>query len=269
MKGISPLSLLKDMPPPKEGGFMAKKGKEGTELEQTPAEPPATEPASPEVQPQTFTKEEVAALLLEKEKAYKGLQGVISNKDKQIDELRRRETVPAPNKTMNAMLELLEKDEGGYSEDPIRQAKIKALKEQLTREEQLQAQENYIRTEKEKLNQKIRDAGFDPDDDAFLEVNDAFDLSTYDGKFERAYKRADKVLKNLKPTPQSKEIKEIKPEDIEEAARKLLEEKGMLVSETGKPSASGGSFMEFEKAFIEGKIPWEEYQTRARKEGKV
>jgi len=93
------------------------------------------------------------------------------------------------------------------------------------------------------------------------------------GRFGEADKFLEELEAKQKEEPKEEGPKETEAERIErlaeEKALKKMEEKGLLHTETGRPSAISGSFAEFEKAYIEGKVPPEDYEARARKEGKL
>jgi len=164
--------------------------------------------------------------------------------------------------TTKQLLEIAEEQSG--EENP----KVKALKEQLAYEERLSRQEQVTQENKQKMEDKIKSAGLNPEDDEFDNVWDAFELAaSLDGKFERAEKRLERVLGRKKPSETVKNEKQ-KQDSEEEIARKVMERKGLLVSDNGLPSGSGGSFNEVEQAFISGKISAEKYAESARKAGK-
>ena len=245
---------------------MAGKGEKVEPVEEQPAvEPLVAEVPVVEVQTKTYTQEELDAeresVRAEELLKYKGIQKTIAKKDQRIQELEGAQAPPASsNKTLSKVIEEMERRAGAdYVEDPAAQSRISALKAELVREEQLQSQETTIKQKRLELNQKIADAGFDPSDDRFLEVDEAFDLATFDGKFERVDKRLARVLKSVKPveeiTPKETEAekKEKYDKEVKEAARKMLEEKGQLVSDAGGPSAGGGSDDEFLEQYGLGK----------------
>lgn len=218
----------------------------------------------------TAAEERGEAKALEK---YQGIQRTISKKDTEIERLKNQLGEPQPSgtrRTLTALLEEMEKRGEEYGSDPSSQGRISQLKSELAREEQLEYQKGVARKVRSELDQKIRDAGRDPSDEMFESVNEAFeDAADWHGKFDRAERKLDRILTQAKPMELPKvEPPEDRQKAINEAARQMLEEKGQLVSETGGPSASSGSFQQFEKDYIEGKVPPEEYAERARREGK-
>ena len=239
-----------------------------------------TEPTEAESEPETETPnpdEELITLIaqakeqgkLEAQEQYKGIQRAVDKKDKRIAELEK--SAPPPVATgvsaNKAVIDALE--EGDYTK--ARAAIAQEEQRQTTesqRQVQLQRQATVTREKQEELSDKITTANLDPDDEMFDRVWDAFKYARdVDGDFTDAEKRLNRVLSKQSP----KETKD-KPEvstDVQEAARKMLAEKGLLKTETGGPSASAMSWVDFEKAFNESKIPFAVYEERAKREGKI
>lgn len=61
--------------------------------------------------------------------------------------------------------------------------------------------------------------------------------------------------------------KQMTPEEEEEIARRVMERKGQLKSDTGSPSAAGRDWKVVRKSFAEGEISVGEYEAEARKRG--
>jgi hypothetical protein len=232
--------------------------------------------SEPEPQAQTVTREEFETLkqmLGEKDKAYQGLQKVINRKDSEINKLK-KQTPQTGNQTLQELLELV----GGDDMDVARTGKIERLKAQLARETQLQQQDRITADTRDALDQRIYDAGLDPNDAMFDGVNDAFELAAnVSGNFQTAERRLDRILAQTKRVEtkvetqvESNESEEDRIERLaEERTLQKLKEKGLLKTETGGPSASSGSFVEKEKRYIKGNLSREEYEKAARSEGKL
>lgn len=175
-----------------------------------------------------------------------------------------RELSTSGKKPTTQLLELYEEQFG--ADNP----KVKDLKMQMTREEQIARQDQIAQDYKSKLQEKITTAGLNPEDEQFDVVWDAYDMAySVDGKFDRAESRLDRILnKQGKKESKSENNDKSKPEiNEEEIARKWLEKKGHLVSETGMPSASGGSFSDIEKKYIKGEVSLDVYEAAAKKAG--
>lgn len=218
------------------------KGKEEKEPKEPTVEPEVKEPT----EPTTFTQEDLDKAREEgKSEAweqYQGIQRALSTKDRRIKELESQQPqAPRINQIQREMLDLMAGD--AYSDDPTRQGRIQQLRAELTREEQLQAQEIFIRQKRDEVNKKIVDAGLDPNDESLEGVEDAFDLFCVDGKFGRVDRKLDRVLSKAKPQKsEPKEAGQLSEEDKEKIAREYLDKQGLTKGDTGLPSAGGMSF---------------------------
>uniref|UniRef100_A0A6M3XMT3 Uncharacterized protein n=1 Tax=viral metagenome TaxID=1070528 RepID=A0A6M3XMT3_9ZZZZ len=256
---------------------MAKKNVE--EKAEQPEEEPIEELnlGEPEAQP-TLTQEELEeekekvreAVRQEEKEKYQALQRVISNKDRELRELRTRQTeTPStkPDRRINVLMDEIENlrlQSGETQASP----RIVQLRVELAREEQVQAQEAIVRTERQKIEEEIRNANLNPDDDAFLSVWDSFDFAAaVDGKFERAWKRVKTVLKdtkpaesNLVPEPKKEDTSKIVEDKVQERLREEYEKRGWLESNTGEPSARGTRKEEAYAKFAKGEITRKEFE---------
>ena len=210
----------------------------------------------------TFTQEEVDAIReeikREEQRSIKGLQRVVSKKDQQIQELRRRPAHVEDTTTIELQLQSARDAEaerrttdGEYAKkDPA----IPRLEAELARRIAAQEtakmkdyRESIISGEREKLETRITEAGFDPDDERFEDAFEMWDISKLDGQFDRAHRKLDRILKTIK-TP------EAKAESNAETKRKEMLTKG-----TGKVDgiAGGGSSSDtnFHKRFASGELP--------------
>lgn len=209
---------------------MVEEGKREEE-EQTP---------EPEVEQETLTKtytqEDLDNARLESQRQYQGLQKVVARKDREIADLRHKSPQASNKKVLAAVLDEMDKPQEELYQDSGRGSRISQLRVDLEREEQLDKMNAYAQQERERINQIIEDAGFSPTDEAFEDVEDAYDLSMMDGNFARAEKKARKIIGKL-----AKPVKEPEPDIeklVEERARKLMEEKGELSMPAGGPSGA-------------------------------
>lgn len=193
----------------------------------------------------------------------KAHQAVVTKKSQELSQLKQRPArTSTPSKTM---LELMEEQSPG---DP----RVAELKRQIDAEDALSNWNAKAEEARVKLTEKITSKGGDPDDERFDGVWDSFDLaySTH-GQYEKAHGKADKILSRTKPV-EKKEGEEDKKEDKEaEIARKYLEDKGYLVTETGGPSASASNWKEVQEKFIknpEDRQNTERYYEMRRAQGR-
>lgn len=206
---------------------------------ETPEETPAP-------QEKTFTQEEVEAglsrLREEEIKKYQGLQKVVSRKDQQIEQLKQS---PKPqSKVTNKLIDEIEHLARNSDDGLASTNRIAALKQELVKEENIAQGEAFANDWHSKINQKIIDAGYDPNDDAFVDVEEAYQTAYYShGKFELAEKKADRILKSLQPTKTEEKVetppitpqkRTFSDEDLEEAERLINEKKGLSVSDSGR-----------------------------------
>jgi len=213
---------------------MATKGKEVKE----PTEP--TEPVEPEVveptEPKTFTQEELDAQIAEAKESgkaeategYKGIQRTVSEKAEEIKRLKSQLGQPRSG-SLKTLLEKLAR-RGADSYDPAEQAEIGQLLSQYGQEEQQAAQQTYMAQKKEELSQKIIAGGFDPNDEQFDSVWDAY-------SFEEAERRVGRALAKAKPKESKKE--ETEEQVRERIKREVLEEEGLTKQPAGSPPAGG------------------------------
>jgi len=224
------------------------------EIAELPVE--QSEVGTPEPQVvKTFTQEEVDAIKAEikreEQRSIKGLQRVVSKKDDVIRELKQRPSAPEDTTSIEYILQMAKSNKGEYGEnDPL----IPTLEAELNRRKQVAKnaeietyKESIITGEREKLEAQITEAGFDPEDERFEDAFDMWDVSKLDGKFERAHRKLDRILKTVK-------LPEVKEESTVETKRKE-----MLASGTTKVDVPGGggssSDSNFVKQFASGTLP--------------
>ncbi len=197
------------------------------------------------------------------QKESKAHQAQVTKKAQELQRLQSQLQKPAQSNVSSELLKL-------YEEQDPTNPRIQSLKAQLAREEQWARQNQITSDAKGGLEQKIREKGLDPEDEQFDSVWDAFIMAEVkDGNFTRADKRLDRILGRQKSPEIKEQPKKSEEVNEEEVARKYLEKKGLLTSETGHPSASGKSFQQFESDFISGKVDRQTYEERARREGKI
>ena len=251
---------------------MVKKQGEETEVETTVTQPPEEEVVEAKVEPKAYTQEELDALRAEAMelgkaeafKEYQGIQRTVTKQDRKIKELEGRLAQPqtsADRRVMSGMLEELDRQaKEAYGSDPEAQSRIAKLRGQLLEEERLQAVQTYTQQWRGKLDQKIKEAGFDPGDDMFADVDEAFDVAyAIDGKFERAERKLDRILKatpkkEIKPTIEGKPKPETEDERIARKAKELLIKQGLIPTGASGPSVSSLD-AEFIKQFGSGELP--------------
>ena len=121
----------------------------------------------------------------------------------------------------------------------IAEVKPEALPE-WDKENQYAQWQQEVENRRNKMQEQIVTAGFNPDDEQFEGVFDLFETAALSGRFERAEEKLKRTLGKLKPaTPKSKEEQEKELEKlIDERARKMLEGSGQLVTETSVPSGA-------------------------------
>lgn len=213
---------------------------------ETIVEEPIVEPTKePKVAPEILALIEKARLDAKKdaEETYKGIQRTIAKKDQEIARLR-KQAEDRPSTTVNeAFLEALKADNAYGDNNP----KIQQLEALLAQEKAKEAQsravadvEAYTNTWREKMEAKITEKGLDPEDEQFADVWEQFDLAhAIDGKFERADKKLDRVLKGVVVEKIEEPVKDDFEARLKEEKRKWMIEAGLLEKETGEPAGSG------------------------------
>ncbi len=229
-------------------------------------------------QTDTFTQEQQVQIdaLVQKAKGegeadatekYKGIQRTISQKDKQIDTLKKiaesKVDSLAPSELM--LEEMQANQQFGETNPRIAQmeALITAAKREDADKKQMQVVEEYTQTWRDKLEDKITKVGLSAEDEQFDDMWESFDL-TYkvDGKFERVEKRLDRILKGVKVVEKPEEKAEPSDFDkqVQEGVRKYLKDNNILETESGLPDGTGKGFQDIEAGFIAGKVSSEDYE---------
>lgn len=226
---------------------MAKKEQKGTEATETPKVEAQTEQETPE----TYSAEREAKLVTEYEakieearetggrETYSKLNPKISQLTQENASLKRQPTSTSSISAAEAVLTAMEAGQGEYGDNPkIQAAKVVIAQEkqrealaqaEATRTSQYNEWVTYADGEKTKMEQRIKDAGFDPSNDDFDRVWDAWLIGkTSSGQegFDLANTRLERITKKSKPEEKSEE----------EVARAYLEKTGRLKTETGLPS---------------------------------
>lgn len=201
---------------------------------------------------ETPTQESVEDRIAKLEEAVKTADAKADEKDKgfrtlqqKYDKLYKQQSEPGKNDSTRLMLDEIERlGSSVYSDDSNAQARISTLKAEIGRIEQaaqyntkMREQQQIAGDKRVELEDKIREAGGDPEDIKFDGVWDSWELSSLaDGKFERADTRLDKILK-VKPA----ETKPVETEDKirERIERETLEKYKLTSPEKTRPSAAG------------------------------
>jgi hypothetical protein len=211
------------------------------------------------------------------EQNYKNLQ---RKYNKKFTESKTTPTFPqTSDNTLELMLQMAKNktdDMGNVVQDPMIPILTAELEKRRNAEAQQQRfvyQEQVAAQERSKLEDKILEAGLTPDDEAFDDVWEAYDLSNaVDGKFDRAHRKLDRVLKSAKPTEETKPIKQESEAEIRkrieaEVRKQIMSERGELDVETGQPSGGAQSFRDIELGYNQGKVSKTKYEEARRKAG--
>lgn len=200
------------------------------------------------------------------QKQYQGLQKVVAKKDKEIQELKGKSTT-SPYKR------IIEEMEQSEYADPSRLQRLRAELEAAENEERMNQALAYAQGEKEKLTKQIEEAGFDPEDDMFVDVDIAYDNAFYgNGDFSKAQKKLNQILKqNKKEVPKVEEkkltIDDIPEELREEIYRQRMEKSGQLDTEEGGPSAAPSNAMKIMEAYAKGEATDAQYKQACQELG--
>lgn len=226
-----------------------------------------------------FTKAQREEFEKEKEEGYKGIQRVLSEREREIEQLKSRtqgaSTAPTSNQAMLELMEKKARDEGDTQMlADISAIKVRTYQEQTLQSQQKKAEELRRETESErgKVEARIKEAGLDPNDDTLDGVWDAFRFAeAVDGKWEVPNKRLDKVLSKTKK-PVADETKETEEQMRERHEREFIERNKLNMPERAIPS--GKSQRSFTRAQIDA-MPFKEFQenqaeiNRARREERL
>lgn len=235
-------------------------GKE-KKVELTPVEPVVE--LTPEAQTKTYTQQELDVLVArakqEEEDKYKGFQRVVSAREKEIETLKQK--VAQPSRASKATEVILEELKARQAEEGIVNPRIAQLEAEIAREKQLEWQTQVTQQYEARFNQRIKDAGLDPNDETLEDFRDALEDAKEDGRFGKAERKLDKILTTIKPPEPKEKVTETEEDKfskrLEEAKRQWMEEQGLLKTETGGPSASSGKVILMED--IKGMSP-DEYR---------
>lgn len=228
-------------------------GNEEKKIEEEPKEKVDSE------QKETLTRAEHESVMEQRLKEqYDKLNAVLSEKGAEIQKLKEGQMVQPPTSSMSptAIQIMLDEMKAQATELGQPNPRIAQLEAALTVEKRKEAmrmqyarQEQVTKGEKEKIEEKFKAKNLDPNDEAYADVWDAFELArNYTGDFDIAHRKADRILKKAKP----KEEEEAKEKDAskEEMKRKIYEEEGLLKSPSGGPSGATANWEEVRDAFI-------------------
>ena len=214
------------------------------------------------------------SLAEEKDKGFRTLQ-------QKYDRLYKARTVDEPDSTVSTINkkivdELDRQRNPNYADDPQSQERIQALKIELAKAEaeesrkaQLRKQESMANEAKESLEDKIREAGFEPEDEKFDTVWDKWDLARLaDGKFERAEEKLTRILSRAKPKEET--VEEKKPVETEEQMRErlereILEERGLTKPEKVRTTGVAKNEQEALLAYNRGELPFADLPETVKK----
>jgi len=238
-----------------------------------PITPPET-PTAPELPEEV--RAEIAKLRGEVDKLNIGL----ARKEGENKRLREQQVKPATTQPTSQAIEIMLADmkarQTEFAEGNPRIAQLEVLLAEEKRKEEVARQREQMETVtsewRGRLEDRIVAAGENPTDEKFDDVWDTFDVTyAVDGRFERVDKKLTRILGATKPKETGKvETEEERIERLaEEKYRAKAKEAGLLTTETGEPSASGESWVDFEKRYVQGNVTLAEYEARARKEGKI
>jgi len=220
-------------------------------------EQPKVETPTPEEQLKTLETElnRYKSLAEEKEKGFKTLQERLSEEQ---GKLRKQAGVEERIQDLSDQMKILAAyvaTSAGASEEEltgIPQEKRETLLQkfdQLEKERKEKIEKTQLAETVAAYQKRTEDLGLSQDDEDYWEIHD---LVT-EGKFQRADVRLKKLGQaRSKPTetPKSEDTDAL----VEERARKLLEERGLLIAETGGPSASASSVVEARARYARGEI---------------
>ena len=211
----------------------------------------------------TKLREEVEAaksLAREKDEGFKTLQRKYDRLYKQKQPEPQKNDSSKTIKKLADEIEHLGKDT--YSDDPSARARMTALKTELAELERQEAynarlrqQEQLAREARDNLEDKIRDAGLEPDDEKFDAVWTSWELASLaDGKFERAEDKLTRILSRIKPKETEEEEKkpvETEAQMRERLEREILEKHGLTKPEKKTPSGLSADEKEIRKRYRE------------------
>lgn len=226
-----------------------KKSEEGVKEEQ-----PAEGATQIEPQPETmYSQSQVNAYLKEvQEEAkveawekYQGIQRTLTEKDRKIKEYEANLQKPTQPNVLSSLTKITEELErqASQSDDPTAPTRIAQLKAEIRKEEERVAYEAQVKQwqssaamERMNLEQRIKEAGFDPNDDMFADVFESWELSAIlDQRYDRAERKLDRIIKKA-PKPEKKEV-ETEAQVRERLTREIYEKEGLTGREKATPSA--------------------------------
>lgn len=204
------------------------------------------------------------ALADEKEKGFKTLQVQLGEEQ---GKLRKQAGIEERIQDLSDQMKILAAyvaTSAGGNEDELTETPKEKKNALLQKFDQLE-KERKEKTDKVQLTETVatyqkrtEDLGLSQTDESYWEIHD---LVT-EGKFQRADIKLKKLEQaKTKPTETPKQVDIDK--EIEERARKILEERGLLVAETGSPSASASSSGEAMAQYARGEIT----EAEAKKKG--
>jgi len=247
------------------------------------------ETVEPEVEPETQTEtttpdiekikvEARLAGLKEAEEKYKGIQRTIAQKDRELEQLRKRSVPEQDDSILEFLLADKKKNLEYGDHDPVvaqLEAKIRERKIHKAQEDADRYREQKVSEAKAELENKLADA----DDITFKEMMIAVDDASWNARSEDDFKKRVELLHKKLDRTKEKAMPKVEPSkvDVEEDREKWYQERrrkemagnGELTTDAGMSSAGSGSWIEFEKRYVSGQVSDDEYRSRAIKEGKL
>lgn len=208
---------------------------------------------------------------------------VATDQGRELKKLRESQlppTQPTSLVPLKAMADELERlSQSSYADDPAAAVRLSAIKKQIADEEMRQwveVREAFTRDWRGTLEKQIAESGLTPEDSQFDDVWETFDIAySVDGKFERAEKKLNRILKEIKPMgvqKTSEAPKQPTEKEVRDQIRaEVMKEFNLLPTSTTGPSGSSKVFSR--KAINE--MPLDEYEKiqpevdKARREGRI
>ena len=237
------------------------------QLIETPVEEPAgqsTEQPAQDLDQLKKELENIRELAKKQEELWKNEQRVNSRKEAELQRLKTQmQDRQASEETLKAMMELIAEEKGQKEEEfgeTFEKRKPNLVQQWEKRQKELEAKrirEEYNLRANEVWGKATAEVGLTPDNEDYWEIQNF--LKT--GQIERAEVKINK-LTAVKAAPPPAKPQETPKETEEERINRLVEEKlrqrmesdGLLVSETGTPSAANNTRSQLYKELAEGEM---------------
>lgn len=205
-------------------------------------QPPGDETPAPGGSTPEELAQQLQDRLQEMETGLKGEQRAGVRKSEEIQQLKEQLDSLRSDKELTQSLIAVMAQQQGKSEEELTEG-IKADKPNLLQQYQTITRQQEAQRKVNSFQRRTEALGLTEDSDDFWAIRDAVEA----GKYDRAESKLKKLEKAKAETPEGepeppKETEEEKAtkhkKEIDEAARKMLEEKGLLTTEIGGPSGS-------------------------------